>query len=373
MPQLVFVHGVATRNTDEYKLAVANRDSLFKQLLFTGAKLQIRSPMWGEIVPVIEASVFETNKEVQSFSLNLGALGGVGAGSAGGANNDALSIVALGRQDPLAALDAICSEIADRAARDGRALRGDELQAFRNACACITAQQEATLFAGAASEQSISEQLTQGGAQAYGIGDLVGGAVAAVTDRVRNATATLGFGAVRERFSPKIGRFMGDVFVYLKQGEYREQIRSAVRQSLLEAHAAKQAGQGPLVLIGHSMGGVILVDMLSDLPGAGLPQDLAVDALLTVGSQPGLFAALDVLTSNASPDAPRRRPDCIKLWMNVFDGIDPLAFRTDMIYQGAEDFVFNSVAGLTDTHSKYFQRPQFYARARTRLQQSHIL
>lgn len=373
MPQLVFVHGVATRNTDEYKLAVANRDKLFKELLFTGTDPQIHSPMWGDIVPAIGASVFETNKGVQSFALNVGAFSGLGAGLASGGNDDGLSIVAVGKQDPLAALDAICSEIADRAARDGRGLREDELQAFRNASAHIAAKTEATLFAGNVSQQSITEQLTHGGPATYGIGSLVGGAVSAVTDRVRNAASTLGFGAVRESLSPAVGRFMGDVFVYLKQGEHREQIRAVVRQALLEAHAATQAGQGPLVLVGHSMGGVILVDMLSDPQRAGLPPDLAVDALVTVGSQPGLFASLDVLTPNAPPVSPRRRPDCVKLWMNVFDAIDPLAFRADKVYQGAEDFVFNSVAGITDTHSKYFQRPQFYARARVRLQEAHIL
>jgi hypothetical protein len=373
MAQLVFVHGVATRSTDEYKQKVANRDQLFRELLFAGKDTQIHSPMWGDFVPPIGANVFETNKGVASFSLNVGGLSGMGAGLAGGGNEDNLSILAVGKQDPVAALDAICSEIADRAAGQNRALQEDELRAFRNASALIAANKGATLFAGSASQQSLTEQLTDGATKSYGLGSMVGGAISAVTDRVRNAASTLGFGAIRESLSPAVGRFMGDVFVYQTQGQHREQIRGVVRQALMTASAAKQAGQGPLVLVGHSMGGVILVDMLSDPQASGLPPDLTIDALLTVGSQPGLFASLDVLTPNAAPASPRRKPDCVKLWMNVFDPIDPLAFRTTGVFDGAEDFVFNSVAGIADTHSKYFQRPQFYARARARLQEAQIL
>ncbi|MFW5401176.1 hypothetical protein V2A85_15895 [Yersinia sp. 1252 StPb PI] len=118
---------------------------------------------------------------------------------------------------------------------------------------------------------------------------------------------------------------------------------------------------------------MILVDMLSNPVAAELPEDIDVDALFTVGSQPGLFAALDVLSYNPSAGSFRRKPDCVRHWLNIFDPIDPLAFRTDMIYAGAEDLAFNSVAGITETHSKYFQRPQFYARSRARLKQFGIL
>jgi pimeloyl-ACP methyl ester carboxylesterase len=373
MPQLVFVHGVATRSTDEYKRAVVNREKLFRELLFTGLDVEIRSPMWGDTVPVIDAGVFATDKGPGTFNLNVGTLPGLGAGLAGSGANNGLSIIDVGKQDGVAALDAICSEIADQAARAGRDLREDELQAFRNAARHIAANTEATLFTGNASQQRVAEQLTHGGPAAYGIGSLVGDAVSAVTDRVRNAASTLGFGAVRASLSPAVGRFMGDVFVYLKVGPHRDQIRTVVREALLQAHAAKEAGKGPIVLVGHSMGGVILVDMLTDPPAADLPADFAVDALLTVGSQPGLFASLDVLTPNVPPGSARRKPECVKLWLNVFDPIDPLAFRVDTVYKDAIDLVFNSVAGITDTHSKYFQRPQFYARARVRLQEAGIL
>jgi hypothetical protein len=75
--------------------------------------------------------VFETDQGVTTYSLNVGtgAVGDVGAP----AGTSAATIGAVGKQDPVAALDAICSEIADLAAREARDLNPEELAAFRKA------------------------------------------------------------------------------------------------------------------------------------------------------------------------------------------------------------------------------------------------
>ncbi len=62
MAQLVFVHGVATRDSTEYRLATASRDALFRDLLLSGRNVSIRSPMWGQFVPLINPGVFETDR-----------------------------------------------------------------------------------------------------------------------------------------------------------------------------------------------------------------------------------------------------------------------------------------------------------------------
>lgn len=366
MAQLVFVHGVATRGSKEYVETVKKHDALFRQLLFTGQQLQIHTPMWGDTVSAIDARVFDTRAPLRTFSLNIGAAPGLGFAAA---PPHGRSVIEVGKQDPLVALDAICSSIADSAAWAGRSLNPEELVAFRKATELIASGRARTLFDGAADEQTIVLAL-QGDDGTFGIGSVVGAALASVSDRIWNAASTLGFDALRDSLSPAVARFMGDVFVYLKEGPERAAIRAVVREALVAAQHAKAAGDGPLILVGHSLGGVILVDMLSDPAAAGL-DGIEVDALLTVGSQPGLFASLGVLTAAAG--APQHKPDCIKLWMNVFDAIDPLAFRAQPLYSGVEDFVFNSVAGIMETHSKYFQRPQFYARARVRLAQAGIL
>jgi hypothetical protein len=376
MAQLVFVHGVATRDTPEYEAAIQNRDELFRDLLF-GTDLTVHSPMWGQFVPQIRQDVFETDKGVRTYSLNLGAAAGLGGGLMSGgvapASNPNFSIGAIGKQDPVAALDAICSQIADRAAAEKRPLKPEELHAFRIATDLIADDKAAAAFAGDASPKSIADKLKEGAPATFCIGNMISDAISAVTDRVRNAASTLGFGAVRGSLSPSIGLFIGDVFVYLKEGERRQQIRHEVGKALASAHAAAKAGKGPLVVVGHSMGGVILVDMLANPGAADLPDDLKIDALLTVGSQPGFFAALDVLTPNPPAGSARRRPDCVSNWLNVFDPIDPLAFRTDMIFENATDLTFNSLTGISEAHTKYFQRAQFYARTRTRLQTAGVL
>lgn len=377
MAQLVFVHGVANRDTPKYRSAIANRDMLFRKLLFTAREVDIHSPMWGRFVPDIPAGIFDTDRGVRAFSLGVKAPPGLGGGlmgappTAGDASD--ISIGVVGKQMPTAALDAIGVEIIERAAREERELKPEELSAFRKAFELIDAAAAATVFAGDADAESIASQLTAGAPGAYGIGSLIGDAVSAVTDRIRNELSTLGYGAIRDRLGPAVGMFIGDVFVYLRDGERREKIRNEVMQALCAAHDGAKATNEPLVVVGHSMGGVILADMLVDPAAAGLPKDIHIDALLTVGSQPGLFAALDVLPQNAPGGAARRKPDCVAHWLNVFDPIDPLAFRADALFQDVTDLSFDSVTGITEAHSKYFQRPQFYARTRRRLQEFKIL
>ncbi|MFW5401175.1 hypothetical protein V2A85_15890 [Yersinia sp. 1252 StPb PI] len=259
MPQLVFVHGVATRDTQAYKIAVTERDKLFRELLFTGTDVEIHSPMWGSFVSPIPPEVFQTNADIGTFSLNVRSLTGFGGGLMGGVNgagpDSSLSIVAVGKQDPVAALDAICSEVADRAAREKRPLSAEEFQAFRNASELIASNNAATVFPDNANIQTVTEQLKDGIPATFGIGSVISDAISAVTDRISHAASTLGFGAVRDSISPAVGLFMGDVFVYLKQGKGRDNIRGAIRQALIEAHKEKKAGKGPLVVVGHSMGG----------------------------------------------------------------------------------------------------------------------
>src|SRR3546814_4494068 len=62
-------------------------------------------------------------------------------------------------------------------------------------------------------------------------------------------------------------RSLGDVFAYLREGELRSRIRELIREELAKAWSACEAGSGPMVVVGHSMGGVILIDMLQDPQG----------------------------------------------------------------------------------------------------------
>ncbi len=134
-----------------------------------------------------------------------------------------------------------------------------------------------------------------------------------------------------------------------------------------EAQADAKASNEPLILMGHSLGGVILYDMLSSPQSAGLPSDLKVDAFLTVGSQSGLFEEMGLFEFENPGTAPTSGPECVKAWLNIFDPIDVFGFRTKGIFSRPNDFAFDSVTGLLSAHTTYFKRPQFYARMRARL------
>ena len=199
----------------------------------------------------------------------------------------------------------------------------------------------------------------------YGLLSDIGNAIGAVTDRMRNIASRVAVDPLVDLVRPAVGFFLGDVFAYLNDGDLRENIRARIRDKLLAAYGAKGPDE-KLVVIGHSLGGVILVDMLCSPIEFGLPADLHIDALLTVGSQPGLFQALGLFVDRAD-GSKTPRPPCVAAWFNVFDPIDPLAFRCEPIFADVKDMRFDSITGVASAHTTYFKRPQFYARARRRL------
>jgi len=145
-----------------------------------------------------------------------------------------------------------------------------------------------------------------------------------------------------------------------------------VTAALNKAWSNSRAKNEPVVLIGHSLGGVILYDLISNPSGSDLAADFKASLLLTVGSQVGVFEEFKLYESSkadfsAANNRKVPRLGNIESWMNVFDPVDLLSFRCAPIFEGATDYVFSSVTGLLSAHSAYFGRPQFYARLRERL------
>ncbi len=371
MTQLIFVHGVATRPGAGYETAAANRDTLFRDILFEGGQITIYSPLWGDLVPAIDVAVFDTAGKVGTFGGLGGALGRMGSGLAGGLAQSDSIVATLAQKNSTSALDAIFTALLEKADAEDRLLTDREIAAFRNAAGQVAAGKsmiesqetdEAIVF-------ELEKELPKG---TFGLQSTIRDAVSAVADRLRNTVSTVAFDAVRDHLSPAIAFFLGDVFVYLKRGELRDQIRKRVIETIAKAHTEAKAKNEPLVIIGHSLGGVILYDLLS-APSPELPQDLKVDALITVGSQPGLFQAMGVFDRQAPAHGPTPRPDSVQAWYNVFDPIDPLAFRTDHVFSGVEDMSFDSITGLASAHTTYFKRPQFHARCRKRLLELNVI
>ena len=131
----------------------------------------------------------------------------------------------------------------------------------------------------------------------------------------------------------------------------------------------------PLIVIGHSLGGVVLYDLLSDPATLAniaqrLGSELIVDTWVTVGAQPALFADMG-LYANVSKAANGRfpRPVPVRRWLNVYDYTDVLSFSCKPLFNDVTDYEFDNVTGLFSAHSTYFQRPSFYSRLRNRLKQ----
>jgi hypothetical protein len=339
MVQLVFVHGVATRSGADYDRGVANRELLFREITFKDFPVDFATPMWGDFVPAVDTNVFHTNVDIPSYSLDAeqpidSVIRRSDTDSSGLGVTDELtsapstdvSLATLATQNPSAVLDAIFAELVDKADSERRELNASELNLFRRAAERFAAEDTKDVFAQVQTDADIADALQKGTDASFGILSPLGKAVTAVTDRLRNAVSTVGFNTVRDDVIPAVARFMGDVFVYLKDDALRTKIRAEVADKLVKAHDRAKAGGGPLVVVGHSMGGVILVDMLQKPDKAGLPDDFKVPMLITVGSQPGLFQSLNVLSAPATKGCKAPRPGCIEQWLNVFDPIDPLAF-----------------------------------------------
>lgn len=109
----------------------------------------------------------------------------------------------------------------------------------------------------------------------------------------------------------------------------------------------------PVVVVGHSLGGVILVDLLSQ------PHPPCADVLVTVGSQAPLFYAIDALANLRPDDATAP----FTPWVNIYNPHDLLSFCAESIFDGAAGVVDHSVdpgVPFPESHSAYWRAPQVF-------------
>lgn len=367
---LVFVHGVATRQTPEYQAFVGQRDLLFRRLVI-GTDDEIFDPDWGSNgVNFFHGGWVPKPGANEAFSLGAG----LGAGGASVASRLASIDIGQGVDLALAALLA-------RRMQQQQPLSADELAVFEAAVRYLKAGGDRSAFGpnetdaqfAQSLKDELSTQLPGAAVQPMGLNDIfsaIGDAAKGLTDRIRNTASDAVLRLIREPLSNQMALFLGDIFVYLR---YREtdgalgtynRIFAPIIADLARAVAARKVGQ-KLIVVGHSLGAVILYDLLTD-PRAlqavrdAAGTDLAIDALVTVGAQPGLFADMG-LYRNATPDK-LPRPACAAAWMNVFDYTDVLSFQCEPFFSGMQDFAFDNLSGALEAHSAYFQRPSFYTR-----------
>lgn len=110
-----------------------------------------------------------------------------------------------------------------------------------------------------------------------------------------------------------VGKFASDVVDYL-YGPHTEAMRAPVRQALLK-------NPRPKVIVAHSLGTIILYDVLSEPSLSGLD----VDLLVTIGCPLGIGNVQDRLRDRAG--RPNPVPASLTAWSNFADRWDPVALE----------------------------------------------
>jgi hypothetical protein len=159
----------------------------------------------------------------------------------------------------------------------------------------------------------------------------------------------------RETLVAGAGPGVGDILLYQRRGAA---ILDAIEAEIIRLDAAG----GPVIALGHSLGGIMLVDLLSRPRAAG---PLPVAKLITVGSQSPAFFKCDALDT-MRPGAPLPPGTPFTPWLNIYDRNDFLSFCAKTCFPGVtagiEDFEVSSGVSFPDAHSAYFRLDAVFAK-----------
>ncbi|GAA2270597.1 hypothetical protein GCM10010234_01140 [Streptomyces hawaiiensis] len=176
------------------------------------------------------------------------------------------------------------------------------------------------------------------------------------------ATALLGTLALRVLAQPALNHWrapitdgsapaLGDILRYqARGGPLRDHVEGVIR-----------ARKGPTVVIGHSLGGIALVDLLAMAAIRQAPLS-DVRLLVTVGSQAPFLHECGALTglppgAGLPPGFPR--------WLNIYDRQDLLAFRAAPVFPGDARVTDHEVASRQPfplSHGAYWKLESLYER-----------
>ena len=394
---IVFVHGVNTRESPSYTAGLEVKRALFEKHLAgaqiggkpLGAVGTVEFPYWGDLA---------TTFAWQMASLPRGEMQALG-----GASEPALRVVLAAIRDALPGditeepLTALAKHDFERAVEILATLALDEApegleKEVAEFAVAIQAYAEAEplpswLHTIATDEQligSLNLAVKQHDAiQAQGLGAVFNaistaakklkkaaqGLAGKAVDKAGDFASTKLLGWTRESLNANLGRFFGDVFIYFdgrgdkdSPGEIPQRILTAFDRA---AAAATAAGE-PLVIVGHSLGGVLTFDLL----GHYRPQ-LEVDLFVSVGSQVAHFEEIKLFhtsdeTVKLGAKAPT--PANIKRWINVYDEVDIFSYACAEVFDRVDvDARYDTKTYVVKAHGEYFKQARFYNRLRARI------
>lgn len=201
---------------------------------------------------------------------------------------------------------------------------------------------ELSVLLSASVRDDIVEQIkTYLGAQEKGLGNWL-------IDDLRGLLSRFATSWTRDRrfaISERIGGQGGDILLYQARGE-------AIRQFIAEII---QPLSGPIILIGHSLGGIACVDLLLLDPKIRS----RIGLLVTVGSQSPALYELNALVSQAY-DPNFKLPSDFPRWLNLYDINDFLSYVGRSVFPGhngapfIEDVEISSRQPFPKSHSAYW-------------------
>lgn len=411
---VIFVHGVNNRQTDpDYEARRLVTEGFLKRWL-KGASINAKVladvtpafPYWGDL-----ATTFAWNMQ----SLPAGGQQALGPGVAPDIRavvagvHDLLAKPGEAAQEPLVALARASFPRAVDALTEVVLQTAAAAQAADAAGFAVGAQTYAMAFeppappppwlAAVATDAQFCSQLLlvlkgqvpQAGPQALGgVFDKVGNAVAAGAAKLKQATQSVAakildttgdFASTkvlawsRAPLNATLGRFFGDIFFYLN-GRKDAADPGAIPSRLLsewdQAIAASPKTE-PLVIIGHSLGGVITYDLLTHFRSG-----LIVDLFVSVGSQVSHFEEMKLfrVSKEGYPGALGKKvpkPGNIKHWINVYDEVDIFSYACDRVFDGVHDYPYDTKTYVIKAHGAYFEQARFYERLRARIDALPVL
>lgn len=174
----------------------------------------------------------------------------------------------------------------------------------------------------------------------------------------------------RDSWNDQVARFTGDVFHYLRQRGNREHPGPIIRRVLDEIDRAATSHPGePLIVVTHSMGGNIFMDILNHYR-----PDSRVDLWISAGGQVGMFEEMKLYQES---DPTLRYPfkvdppgDRVKCWLNVYDPADPFSYLAGPVFSAVTaDVCYKTGAGGVGAHTSYFRQRSFYETIREKLRE----
>ncbi|WP_407836636.1 hypothetical protein ACE1OC_09460 [Streptomyces sp. DSM 116496] len=186
------------------------------------------------------------------------------------------------------------------------------------------------------------------------------------------AAAVLGRLALRVTTQPLLNAWRGSLTVGATPalGDIlRYQARGADLRAFL--HERITAEPGPTVLIGHSLGGIALVDLLALAAARGEPVP-GVELLVTVGSQAPFLYELGAL-AGVVPGT--KLPYAFPRWLNVYDRQDVLSYLAEPVFPGdprVSDQEIGSRQPFPACHSAYWKQDSLYARIERAVAEAEI-